>query len=211
MDTTLAIHTSTNRSVLEADGISSPPAESNRIRRGATASYRFRNPTTRLTVEDGETVTIAGGETERIDFVEVFSTGTLIIDGTLICEQLTNDGTVTVNGTLDVSGPPPTDLEFLAEYREFAGQAEVTSTLDSTQKFSESIGSALDTLVIGIEPSDELQFSDIPGVWGVVESISDGRNQPLTNNAVEIEVSILAPYSEYNSITDVTNNLKIDT
>lgn len=210
MDTTITIHTSTNRSVLEADGVSSSPAESNRVRRGATASYRFRNPTTRLTVEGGETATISGGETERIDFVEVRSGGTLIIDGTLTCERLVVDGTVTVNGTLDVSGPPPTDLEFLRGYREFAGQAQLISTLNSTQKFSESIGDALDTLVIGIEPSDDLQFSDIPGVWGVVEGISDGRNQPLTNNTVEIEVSILAPYSKYNSITDVTNSLKID-
>jgi hypothetical protein len=207
MNTTFTIHKAGN-SVIDADFATSEPARLNNITRGETAEFTFRNMITRLTVESGETFTVPAGTTEQVDFVEVF--GTLDVDGTLEADSLLNQGTVDNDGTLKINERFAFELEDLKAYRRFAGKANLTPTLSATQKFSENIDETeLETLVIGIEPNDDLQDEEIPGVWGVVNSITDERNQALNTDAATISVDVLALYSEYNSVSDVTNNLKL--
>lgn len=209
--TSVTLHTSGVGDMV-ADSVTTDPATSNRIGSGDTATFSLRAPSTRLTVGSGETVTVGSGVSQDFDEVEVFSGGTLTVDGTLRAEVVSVDGTLNVNGTLDVTGPTPVDLSFLRDYRIYAGNATLTETLNGTQRFSETIDTAeIDTLVVGIEPSSELKQADIPGVWGVVEDVIDARNRPLSTDAVEITVSVLAPYDKYDTISDVTNNLKIYT
>jgi hypothetical protein len=207
MNTGFTIH-KTGNTVIDADFATNEPARLNNIIRGERAEFTFRNMITRLTVESGETYTVEAGTTEQIDFVEVF--GTLDIDGTLEVDFLSNQGTIDNDGTLRVNERFAFELEDLKAYRRFAGKANLTPTLNATQKFSENIDeSELGTLVIGIEPNDDLQSEEIPGVWGVVTDITDERNQALSTDAATISVDVLALYSEFNSISDVTSNLKI--
>jgi len=207
MDTSFTIH-KTGNTVIDADFATNEPARLNNITRGERAEFTFRDMITRLTVESGETYTVQSGTTERIDFVEVF--GTLDIDGTLEVDFLLDQGTIDDDGTLRVNERFAFELEDLKAYRRFAGKANLTPTLSATQKFSENIDETeLNTLVIGIEPNQDLQDEEIPGIWGVVNNITDERNQALSTDAATISVDVLALYSEYNTITDVTSDLKL--
>jgi len=197
--------------VLDVPKETSSISGSNQINLGGTATFEFREMHSRLTVQNGETVTVSNGDTERFDFVTVESGGTLTVDGTLEADELTNNGTLNVNGTLKVNERFAFELEDLRPYREYAGNATLRETLNGTQRFSERIDeSVLDTLVIGVEPDQSARDDAIPGVWGVVERVTDSRNQPLATNVATIELRVLAPFNEYSSVSDVTSDLRID-
>jgi len=120
------------------------------------------------------------------------------------------DGTLDLNGDLEVNEKYALELEDLLLYREYAGQYDLRETLDSTQRFSEQIDeSVLTTLVIGIEPSDDLQDRGIPGVWGLVDDVRDERSSTLTRSAVGIDITILAPFSEFGTVSAVKSSLKL--
>jgi len=208
VDTTFTIHKAGGTTVI-ADAATSAPRDSNRINRRETVSYTFRNLVTRLSVESGESMTIPSGETRTVDVADV--SGTLTVDGRLECDGLVvQGGTLTGSGTVDVNERYALELVDLRRYREFAGEFSVLDTLNATKKFSETIDeTVLSTLVVGIEPSDELQARGIPGVWGLVEQIRDERSAPLNRNGLSIRVRVLAPFSEYTTISDVTTTLKL--
>jgi len=208
MQTGYTIHTNGN-TTLEADVVTSSLSEANRITRGEPIEIQLRDVDLQLIVGNGETVVI--DDAQEINRVEINNGGTLTVDGTLRADELDNQGTLNVNGTLTVNESVGVELEELRQYREYAGSATLTETLDGTQRFSESIDTAaLDSLVIGIEPDSDLKTRGIPGVWGVVDSISDSRNRQLTTNTITLSLSVLAPYSDFNSVSDVTNDLRID-
>jgi hypothetical protein len=210
MTVTYTIHKS-SPGVIDAPAATSSLADSNTIRRGSQATITFRDPLSRLTIAAGETITVPTGESEKFDFVVIDDGGELIVDGSLAADELTNNGTLTLNGTLTVSERVALEFEDLRRYREYAGQASITETIDGTQRFIEMIDeNAIDTLVVGIEPDQQARNDGIPGVWGVVERITDDRNQPLTTNAITVELRVLAPYEEYSSVADVTSTLKIN-
>jgi hypothetical protein len=209
MDTSFTIYKSDGRQVI-AGGATSAPESLNSIARGGTVSYSFRNLETKLIVDSGETETIPGGDTETIDFATVADGGTLVVDGRLECDELDVDGTLDLNGELDVNERYALELEDLLVYREYAGQYNLRETLDSTQRYSEQIDeSVLTTLVMGIEPSADLQDRGIPGVWGLVDTIRDERASTLTRSVVGIDLTVLAPFSEYDSVSAVKNDLKL--
>lgn len=209
METSFTIHKSDGYQVV-ADGATSVPESLNNITRGGTVSYSFRNLGTALTIPSGETETIPSGETETIDFVTISDGGTLTVDGRLEADELEVNGTLDLNGDLDVNERYALELEDLLLYREYAGQYNLRQTLDATQRYSEQIDeSVLTTLVIGIEPSDDLKERGIPGVWGLVDDIRDERDPTLTRSAVGIDLTVLAPFSEYSSVSAVQNDLKL--
>jgi hypothetical protein len=87
-----------------------PPAIDTTIRDEGTSfswdtSIRFPLGTDSLTVSDGETYTVASGETEQYATVTIASGGTLVVDGSLLVyESITNNGVLTDNGTVTVFG-----------------------------------------------------------------------------------------------------------
>jgi hypothetical protein len=192
-----------------ADVAVGEPAQLNRISRGDSVTFQFRNLATRLSVPSGASETIASSETRRIDFVDV--SGALVVDGRLECDELSVDGgTVDVNGTLSVNERVALELADLRKYREYSGEYTLHDTLDATKKFTEQIDeTVLNSLVIGIEPTGELKNNGIPGVWGVLDEIVDARSAPLVDSSVTVEMTVLAPFDEYSSVTDVTSALKI--
>lgn len=209
MDTSWTIHTSDTTQIL-ADYVQSDPADSNVITRGETASYVFGNVRKTLTVESGATYTIAAGEIERYDLVIV--EGTLEINGTLECDKMqVTGGSVTGSGTLDVNGNFAFDLADVEPYSTYAGKFSINETLGSQQPYNERVPSNanIDTLLIGVEPNDKLKEKTIEGYWGLIEDITDERNRPLSNNQVEIQMRVLAPYDEYADHTDVQTDLEI--
>lgn len=203
------IHIDDNVTII-GDFITNTPAETNLLTRGDTATYEFVEVTPRLTVAAGDTVTIEAGETVEKALVVV--DGTLIIDGTLRCDELENNGTITNNGTIDVNEKYELAYDDVRPYAEYAGQFALFETLDSRQAYAENIppNSQPETLLVGVEPQASLQNGDLRGYWGLVTNLTDTRNISLSNGPrIELEITILAPYSEYQDHTAVENALKV--
>jgi hypothetical protein len=208
METGYTVHKNGN-TTLKADAVTSSLSASNRIARGESVEITLRDVDLQLIVGGGETVVI--DDTQAINRVEINSGGTLTVDGTLRADELDNQGTLNVNGTLTVNESVGVELEDIRQYREYAGNATLTETLDGTQRFNETTNTAaLDSLVIGVEPNDDLKDRGVRGVWGVVDSVTDARNRQLTTNAITLSLSVLAPYSDFNNVSDVISDLRID-
>jgi len=203
------INIQTERFVFVANYSTSAPAELSNITRGDTITLDLQfDVKSELTVASGETVTIQSGTTQFHDTVTV--DGTLVVDGTLISyTPITDNGTLENNGTISVINDGLTKL--LEQYDRVAGDFAAIETLTNGQKFREQLpdNGAVNSLVVGIEPADELQSRSIPGLWGLIVDITDNRNRPLINPQVQLEVRILDEYSQFNSVTDVQNSLRV--
>jgi len=206
MNTQVTLHSAGGETAV-ADAVLAPASDWNNITRGGQVSLTVVDLRPLFVVSAGESETIASGTTGQ--YTDVIVDGTLTVDGTLQVADLVVNGTLDVNGTVDVDEQYAPEFEQFKEYREFAGQYNVRETLDGTQRFSETIDSSLSTLVIGVEPSQDLQDESIPGCWGVVDGISDARNAPLANSRITIDLRVLATYSDYNDISAVTTDLRI--
>ena len=207
VDTSWEIHTGDNTAIV-ADAVLSDPSDSNTITRGETASYVFTNILNKFTVENGETYTIPIGETERYDLVVV--NGTLEINGTLECDQIEINGSVIGSGTLKVDDDFAFELADVEPYSEYAGKFSPIETLGAKQRYKENFTDPeLDTLLVGVEPQARLERKTIEGYWGLISNITDERNRPLSNNQVEIEITVLAPYDEYDDHTAVQTDLEV--
>jgi hypothetical protein len=208
VDTSWEIHTGDNSRIF-ADAVLTDPANLNVITRGESATYVFTNILKTLVVESGDTYIISNGETERYDVVVV--DGTLVVDGIVETERIEINGTVTGDGTVDLDEAFAFDLADVEPYSKYAGTFSLNSTLDNTQRYNERTptNAEIDTLLVGIEPAERLKDKTINGYWGLIQNISDNRNRPLSNNRVEIEIAVLAPYDEYDDHTEVQNDLEI--
>lgn len=188
-ETLYRIHTKGN-GTLTAVGISNSVSDITPTR-GERARYTFRMSTDDLLVRSGQTHTVASG-TE-----EVYATVTVEDGGTLTIE----DG-----GTLTT-----TEGQFgeLREYADHAGAFAPVETLNNTQRYGEQIPSDadVDSIVLGIEPSQPQQDRSIDGVWGIVTRATDDRVSPLTNRVISLEVQVLAEYSDYADHTAIENDL----
>jgi len=190
-----------------ADTVLAPASDWNNITRGGQVSLTVVDLRPLLVIDTGESETIDSGTTAR--YSDVVVDGTLTVNGTLKVDTLTVNGTLNLNGSLDVDELDAVEFDKLQQYREVAGQYNIRETLDATQRFTETIGSGLETLAIGVEPSVDLKDAGIPGCWGVVDAISDARNAPLTNSRIRIDIRVLATLSDYTDISAVTTNLRI--
>lgn len=63
------------------------------------------------------------------------------------------------------------------------------------------------SIVLGIEPTQDLKDRGITGVWGIVVSGSDLRNSTLTNWQIDLELFVLSEFSEYSDHADIESDL----
>lgn len=189
-----------------------------------------------LSIEDGSTLDAdvtavdLGGETIAVDEtlykteVIVPAGETLTVNGTLETEAITINGTVDGTGEIDIQDfdRTPTDgvvdvnekytleLEDVNKFAPFAGKYSIAETLSANQFYRENIDTTeIDTLLVGVEPDTDLQDNDIRGYWGLIDRIQDNRNQPLGTIRVGLDITVLAPYSDFNDHTDVQNSLEL--
>lgn len=176
--------------------------------RNETATFTFEFPTfhENLTVSDAYTA----GEVEGYTTVTVEAGATLTIpDGHVVYAQTADiQGTVTGGGLLSLQGDFASAFN---EFHEWAGSWATMEMLNSVVKYRTQIPdtAGIDSLVWGIEPNPELQDRNVVGVWGLVESINNERNQPLTTNRYSVDVTVLAPLDEYADIDAVESDLVI--
>lgn len=169
------IHTQEN-SFLVAEGEIAGP---NDFTRGESVTFTFRFSSDTLTVPSGETYTVSAGETEVWKDTDV-------------------DGTLNVDGTLYLTGG---DFAELQQYIVDAGAFALSESITYIPIYREQLPPDADvtSLVLGIEPVQELQDNDVIGVWGILESGSDVRPSALSDTQVDITLTVL---SEYNELAD---------
>ena len=202
------IHIDDN-TVIEADAATSSPSEINTIERGQTSTFSFYNFATNFIIDFGETYTIESGETLEVSFVTI--NGTLVVDGELKCDELTINGALDNNGTVTVNDKFAFEYNEAQRYSPFTGKFTLMETLSAKQPYREFISDStdIDTLLIGIEPSQDLKDKDLIGYWGLLNNITDNRNRTLTTTQIELELTVLAQYDEYNTFSDVQNDLEV--
>jgi len=167
--------------------------------RGETVSFEFwaTDGTKNLTVSGSVTI----DSVEFYDSVTVESGATLTItsNGKLLTGSLTSNGTIDNDGIIINDLGINNSFEDLVEYGDYAGKFSTTETLNGKQKYREFIPSDanVDSLLVGIEPNNELENKNVPPIWGVVESVSDPRNPALNTKNYQMTVRILAEKSEY--------------
>lgn len=186
-------------------------AEVNEQTRGDTATLEIEFPQEfDLTVESGTTITIPSGESRAYGDITV--NGTLISNGALFANSITvNDG-----GLYQSDGDDTIEENLVQDYTlfqtlaEFAGKYETEESQNATVKYREFIDTtAINSLVIGVEPSSNLQTKNITGIWGLLNDVSDARNQSLSTTRLTLEVDILAAFDEYSEVTDVQTTLEV--
>lgn len=175
--------------------------------RGETATFTFEFEAEQTFASD---YTVPAGETQTFESLYVPEGVTLTIESgaTVEVDSIIVDGTVTGDGQLITDSGMLTDL---VEYAEWGGSWSTMTMLNNVVKYRTQIPSSagIDSLVWGIEPNQDLQDRNVVGVWGLVESINNERNQPLTTNRYSVDVTVLAPLDEYATISDVESDLVI--
>jgi len=136
--------------------------------------------------------------------------GTLTIDhlqsGIDEANNATRGGSVTA-----IASVTETNLKTLLEYDPHAGSFSTTGSLPNTQHYREFLPSSasINTLVVGLEPNTELSNAGITGVWGLISAVTDNRTPATTNPSVELEIQVLADYTDYADIVSVESDLEV--
>lgn len=151
--------------------------------------------------------TVSGTESYKSITIPAGTTLT-VPDGAVLAGQR-----ITVNGTLDNDGTVAIydGIGTLLDYDEYSGNYKVTEMLNGILKYDDTVPNSapIENLLIGIEPAPDLQASNIPGVWGLIENVEDTRNAALSNEQMTLTVRVLARFDEYDSISDVQAALEV--
>jgi hypothetical protein len=102
--------------------------------------------------------------------------------------------------TLSVSSDSYSTLQ---DYIEYGGSYSLLEALNGEVFYDEEIPSSLsiDSIVLGFEPNTDLSSQDVFGLWALVDGGDDIRNRALTNDLMDINLTVLAEYSDYTDHT----------
>jgi len=197
-----------NGNTIVVEALLNDPEGVNRLTRGDTATLRVFETEERFIVLEDATVT--AGETKTATATVIDEGATLTVDGTLETGRLAiPDGTLDNNSTVTITGE--TGGMDLLTYADRAGGFATPETLDSTVTFREFLpeGGGVTSLLVGVEPDNSLQEQDIPGIWGLVESVRDTRRPALNRDEIEAQIRVLARYGEYTDHAAVRDDLEV--
>ena len=171
------------------------------------------------TLEDlvvSSSYTVAAGTVEQYDDVTIQDGATLTIESD--AELYTNTVTVKSGGTLTQQADS-TLVEYgnlgeqLLEYGKWAGAYAPFTSINSVEKYEPQFSTAradIDSIVIGLEPSQSLKDRNVRGVWGILDADTDNRPRALSDTQFAIELTILGWYDEYADHTALENDLEIE-
>jgi len=94
---------------------------------------------------------------------------------------------------------PESDFNTLLDFTDFAGSYSAYEGDDNLYRYIEHLpnDASFSSLVVGINPSQDLQDRDVPGVWGLIETVEDTRNQPLSDTRIALEVFVIAEFDDF--------------
>lgn len=183
-------------------------SDPNNWTRGESASFTFEFPTFHNSLTVSDSYTSSGEEYYDLVTVEAGATLTIPAGSIVYANDADIQGTLTGDGLLSLK------YDFAAAFNNFAewaGSWATMETLNNVVKYRTQLPSdaGVESLVWGIEPAQDLQTRNVVGVWGLVENIDNQRNQPLSTNRYQVDVTVLAPFDEYATINDVETDLVI--
>ncbi|UBF23385.1 hypothetical protein HATV-3_gp35 [Haloarcula tailed virus 3] len=182
--------------------------QSNQRTRGETATIEVNIPNSSddLVVDADET--IASDEVVQHNDVTIQSGVTLTVNGELYANTIRVNGDLVVNGTVTTYG---SIIELLNDFDNYAGSVATQEMLDGTIKYKEQlpVGAPVNSLLIGIKPSDDIRSQGVAALWGLVTDVVDTRPRALSINRFEIEVTVVSTFDEYATRSDVTSNLEL--
>lgn len=205
MATFYKIHTKTQGTIVGELNLANPNAQVV----GQTDRYTIWLPSNFGDKTFSSDYTVESGDVEEYDNITVNNGTTLTINGTLQCNNVTNNGTIIVNGELIVFDGD--SISNLLKYGEWANKYDTKTMIDGTLKYSDRIPDSedLESLVVGVEPATELQNQDVEGTWGLVDSITDERDAVLNTNRITISMTNLGEFADYSDVNTVETNLKL--
>lgn len=150
--------------------------------------------TSELIVEDGETYVLSDGR-EVYEYAKTQDGG----------ERIIEDG-----AQLVITGEN-TQSDLIEGLDQEAGHFVDYTTIQNEHKFRNKLpqDSDISSLLVGIEPSQELQDRDVKGIYGVVEGMTDNRNSSLTNYQYQMTILKLADFDEYSDLTSAASDLEV--
>jgi len=85
------------------------------------------------------------------------------------------------------------------QYADYAGAFVLHRGVDGDVRYTSRLPTSadVDSLLLGIEPNSDLKNRDVTGVWGVVDSGSDERDNALANYEYAIDLTVLAEFAKY--------------
>jgi len=160
-----------------------------------------------LNVFDGLNEMVIDG-IEFYDTVIIANRNTLTVTGELYAREITNNGILNNDGGVVTLQDAFSDLR---DYEQFAGKYVLSETLNSTQRYKERLPTTapISSLLVGIQPAQELQDRDLPAIWGLINNVDDSRPQPLTVNRLVLDVDVLATTDDYSDFETTAQNLEI--
>jgi hypothetical protein len=197
-----------NGNIIRCEAVLNDASEVNVTTRGETASLTVFEAKERFIVLSDTTVPSA--ETREATAVIIDEGATLTVDGSLNAGRVEiGDGTLNNNGTVTVTGI--TGGMDLLTYQPRAGGFTTQETLNSTVRFRERLPSSGDvtSLLVAVEPDNDLQSEDIPGIWGLIESVRDARRPALNAEQITVDIRVLAPLREYADHSAVRQALEV--
>lgn len=206
-DTTYKVHTKSNGTLIGEFNSAGP----NITTRGQDVEFTLWLPPSDSDLVVSDSVTIAG--TNAYDTITVESGGTLTITGTgnVYTGEVANNGTIDNQGTLVINSSFKGSFENVIQYGDYAGKTTTVELLSGEHRYREFVSASpdIDSLLVGIEPSNDLQNKDITGVWGVISGVSDPRGPALNTHRYTITITILAEYSEFSDHNSAETTLKV--
>lgn len=138
---------------------------------------------------------------------------TLYFDGETATAEfsVTNPESVTIGDTATYEFEfDETNYDVVKKYRDYDGSVSVNELLNGDARYRDYIptGATVSSLLVGIEPSTDLQNKDVPGIWGVIEELQDRRNTALSTNRLSVSVRVLSPFERYADHTTAVSNLR---
>jgi hypothetical protein len=176
--------------------------------RGETLSYVVELDPPPRTVIDSDT-TVAASDTKSFPGL-IVDGATLTIDGAVEASdvEVVNGGEIIVNGTLRITTGP---RDALNELGEWAGSYATLETVDNVVRYRSQLPpeAGIESLLVGVEPPDDLQDRNVVGAWGLVDAVEDQRGTTFSTNRYRLTIRVLAPYPAFQDIEDVETDLKI--
>lgn len=97
----------------------------------------------------------------------------------------------------------------LQDYLDYADAAAYGTGINHRPWYHEQLpaDATVGSLVVGIEPTQDLDDRGVTGVWGLITGGDDRRNSTLTNWLIELELFVLAEYGDFADHNDIDNEL----
>lgn len=199
------IHTKTNGTIAAELNLETP----NATVVGQSNTFTFWLPNNFGDKTFSSDTTIEASDVEEYDSITIPSGVTVTVYGILQANDATIDGDLVVEDNGQAIFFEGNARSNLLAYREWANKYQTQKMLDGRVKYREQVDDSdfVDSLVVKVEPANDLHTQNVNGVWGIIDEVTDERGPVLDTNRITISVTILSELDNYANHTEIENEL----